>query len=24
LNAPPCAVMVRIKILRSQLPSRFR
>src|ERR1700684_612327 len=24
LNRPPCAVMVRIKILRSQLPSRFK
>src|SRR6266851_342152 len=24
LNRPPCEVMVRIKILRSQLPSRFK
>src|ERR1700692_3339023 len=24
LNSPPCAVMVRIRILRSQLPSRFK
>src|SRR5271168_3551031 len=24
LKIPPCAVMVRIRILRSQLPSRFK
>src|ERR1700722_19446646 len=24
LNKPPCAVMVRIRMLRSQLPSRFK